>query len=33
MLIFNVILGSADIASSLAAGVRYSIQATDDTQR
>ncbi len=33
MLIFNVILGSADIASSLAAGVRYPIQATDDTQR
>lgn len=26
-------LGSADIASSLAAGVRYPIQATDDAQR
>ncbi len=33
MLIFNVILGSADIASSLAAGARYPVQATDDAQR
>ena len=33
MLNLNIMLGSADIASSLAAGVRYPIQATDDTQR
>ncbi len=33
MLIFNVMLGSADIASSLAAGVQYPIQATGDAQR
>ena len=31
--IINVVLGSADIASSLAAGVRYPVQASDDAQR